>query len=124
MNFFHFHSFLVLVPLLIIISIDALHKDAQYFERPSEFWPERFADSGSKFEKDLYMPFGAGPRACIGERLGLLQSVAAVASILSKFTLSPSKSTVEKPTIDKNSIIAQNILGGLPLSLKHRNKID
>lgn len=58
-----------------------------------------------------------------GERLGIMQSLAGVATILSKFTLSPSRSSLRKPRIDPMSTIVQTVIGGLPLSLKRRKDI-
>lgn len=53
---------------IIIIPTDALHKSEIYFEKPEEFRPERFhPDNIGKIKNCVYMPFGEGPRACIGK---------------------------------------------------------
>ncbi|XP_018565132.1 cytochrome P450 6k1-like [Anoplophora glabripennis] len=49
----------------IVISLLGLHTDARYFPSPNEFIPERFLDK-AEANKNVYMPFGAGPRMCIG----------------------------------------------------------
>ncbi|XP_065205534.1 probable cytochrome P450 6a13 [Planococcus citri] len=55
----------------IIISINGLHMDEKYFDNPQEFRPERF--SGVEEEKSFtYLPFGDGPRYCIGSRFSKL----------------------------------------------------
>lgn len=51
----------------IIIPLQAIQNDEQYFDNPSEFRPERFEDVDAKMNTYSYMPFGAGPRACIGK---------------------------------------------------------
>lgn len=54
----------------VMIPLQALHQDPKYFENPSEFRPERF--DPNNFDTDnkyVYMPFGIGPRACIGESI-------------------------------------------------------
>lgn len=52
----------------VIISLQAMHNDPQYFENPEEFRPERFhPDEIESRNKFVYLPFGEGPRACIGE---------------------------------------------------------
>lgn len=52
----------------IIIPVQAIHNDEQYFDNPKEFRPERFLpDEVSKRHKYVYLPFGVGPRVCIGK---------------------------------------------------------
>lgn len=51
----------------IIVPIQAIQTDVKYFDNPTEFRPERFADMDTKRNNFSYMPFGAGPRACIGK---------------------------------------------------------
>ncbi|XP_063371832.1 cytochrome P450 6k1-like [Cydia amplana] len=49
----------------VYVSIYGLHEDPQYFEDPGTFDPSRF-DQGRGIS-EAYMPFGAGPRMCLGE---------------------------------------------------------
>lgn len=50
----------------ILISIMGLHYDSKYFEHPYDFVPERFRKGVETFNKDAYIPFGDGPKQCIG----------------------------------------------------------
>lgn len=50
----------------IVIPIQAIHNDEEYFEKPAEFRPERFSENVGEKHKYAYLPFGEGPRACIG----------------------------------------------------------
>ncbi|KAI5644049.1 cytochrome p450 domain-containing protein [Phthorimaea operculella] len=108
----------------IVIPSQALHMDPKYFENPEEFRPERFHPD--EFDKEamkfVYLPFGEGPRACIGERLGQMQSLAGLAAILSKFSVEPAPESVRHPVVDPKSGIVQNIAGGLPLIFRERVK--
>ncbi|CAG9792230.1 unnamed protein product [Diatraea saccharalis] len=107
----------------IIIPIQALHMDPKYWENPEEFRPERFhPDNFGATQKNVYFPFGEGPRNCIGSRLGLMQSMAGLAAILSMFTVEPAPETVRHPKIDPKSNIIQSIIGGLPLIFRERKK--
>ncbi|CAD0206777.1 unnamed protein product [Chrysodeixis includens] len=107
----------------IIIPIQSFHNDPKYFPEPEVFRPERFDpeefDSNNKY---IYMPFGEGPRACIGTRLGLMQSLAGLAAILSSFTVEPAPETKRIPTVDPASSVVQSISGGLPLMFHQRKK--
>lgn len=46
--------------------IYALHHDEKYFPNPEVLDPERFAE-GKQIPKGAYLPFGDGPRICIGK---------------------------------------------------------
>ncbi|KAI5646475.1 cytochrome p450 domain-containing protein [Phthorimaea operculella] len=108
----------------IVIPVDGLHHDPQYFEEPEKFYPERFDPKNvESIKKYTYLPFGEGPRACIGERLGIMQSTAGLAAVLSRYTVVPSQSTVKELKIDPTSTIAQKVLGGVPLQLVARKKL-
>ncbi|KOB64674.1 Cytochrome CYP6AB14, partial [Operophtera brumata] len=95
----------------IFISLQAMQNDPQYFSNPEEFRPERF--SPEEFDHDqnkfVYLPFGDGPRACIGARLGKMQSLAGLAAVLSQFSVTPAPNTLRKPTVDPKSGIVQVI---------------
>ncbi|XP_059047416.1 cytochrome P450 6B5-like [Achroia grisella] len=106
----------------IIIPVNGLHNDPKYFEKPHEFRPKRFiSEEFGKTNKYAYLPFGAGPRACTGERLGVMQSLAGLAAILSKFTVVPAPESKEHPETDHTANFVQAIKGGLPLLFKERN---
>lgn len=53
---------------LVWVSMLGLHKDAKYFPDPEKFDPERFnEEQKSKRPSFVYLPFGEGPRSCIGK---------------------------------------------------------
>lgn len=61
----------VLIPAL------ALQRDERYYPNPNEFNPDRFSVenlSGTTFVDRPYVPFGEGPRICIGLRMGKMQT--------------------------------------------------
>lgn len=72
----------------LIISCFGLHRDPDIFEDPLAFKPERFLESSTgqgKSDGLFYLPFGDGPRICIGMRMGKLTSKLALFLLLSKF---------------------------------------
>ncbi|CAH2107766.1 unnamed protein product [Euphydryas editha] len=107
----------------VFIPLQAMHNDPKYFDNPNEFRPERFdpANFDGK-NKYVYLPFGDGPRACIGARLGLMQSLAGLAAILARFSVRPAPSTIRHPLINPNSRFVQAVKGGLPLLFIERKQ--
>ncbi|PNY23763.1 sterigmatocystin biosynthesis P450 monooxygenase [Tolypocladium capitatum] len=62
----------------------SMHRDPVIFPRPDEFIPTRWA-SPTKLMKDSFMPFGRGPRVCIGMHLALIELRLAVARFFLAF---------------------------------------
>ncbi|MBL0936766.1 MAG: cytochrome P450 [Rhizobiaceae bacterium] len=75
----------------IFISQWVLHRDGRYFENPLAFEPARWI--GGALEKRLprfaYMPFGGGPRICIGNRFAMIEAVMALATLAQILTTTP-----------------------------------
>ncbi|CAG9764663.1 unnamed protein product [Ceutorhynchus assimilis] len=75
---------------MVHISAWGLHTDPEYFPNPQKFDPERFTVENRRNIKEFtYLPFGEGPRMCLGLRFGLMQSKVGLVSLLKnyKFTL-------------------------------------
>ncbi|XP_030035702.2 cytochrome P450 6B5 [Manduca sexta] len=107
----------------VFIPTQAIHLDPKYYDNPLEFRPERFSPEASKDRhRFVFMPFGEGPRKCPGNRLGQLQSMAGLASLLRSYNVEPSAATKREHTFKKSSFLIQIIEGGLPLRLTRRNK--
>ncbi|XP_058462595.1 cytochrome P450 9e2-like [Malaya genurostris] len=63
----------------ISIPIHGLHRDSRYFPDPERFDPERFNDRNKVcINMGAYLPFGVGPRNCIGSRFALMEVKAIV----------------------------------------------
>lgn len=53
----------------ITVPIESIHKDQSYYEKPEVFNPNRFSDDDAEKRPEFaYMPFGVGPRKCIGKK--------------------------------------------------------
>jgi len=93
---------------LIWINIVGLHHDPENFERPMVFDPERFSDENkANIKQFTYLPFGVGPRICIGLRFALIQAKVILFNLLSNFKIEASEKTVLPITLDRKSFILQ-----------------
>jgi cytochrome P450 len=69
----------------VLMSIYAIHRHAKRWERPHEFDPARFAPANeASIPRYQYMPFGAGPRICIGMPFAMIEATAILATLLQR----------------------------------------
>ncbi|XP_037713971.1 probable cytochrome P450 9h1 [Drosophila subpulchrella] len=74
------------------IPIFSLHRDPDNYEDPESFNPERFAED-QKVESRVFLPFGVGPRNCIGNRMALMEIKSIVYQLVLNFKLLPAEKT-------------------------------
>lgn len=68
----------------VLISIIAMHKHPDLWEKPLEFIPDRFLTPNEATRK-YYYPFGAGPRMCIGNHFALMEIMLILAKMIHNF---------------------------------------
>ncbi|XP_033225548.1 cytochrome P450 9e2-like [Belonocnema kinseyi] len=79
---------------VIAISAHGLHKDPKYWPDPEQFDPDRFSEERKHdLHKFAFLPFGAGPRMCVGMRLAMLMMKMAMTTILRNYSLEISPKT-------------------------------
>jgi cytochrome P450 len=72
---------------LIVISPYVLHRHRLLWDRPDAFDPQRFLGSGAAaIDRFAYLPFGAGPRKCIGTTFALQEATLVLAMIVKRFS--------------------------------------
>ncbi|XP_035706595.1 cytochrome P450 9e2 isoform X2 [Folsomia candida] len=100
----------------LIIPIYGLHHDADYFPEPEKFDPERFsAENKAKINQYAYLPFGGGPRNCIGMRFALAEVKVAISHLVHNFRIEPSKKTLIPMKFSKSNSLKPQ--GGMFLGL-------
>lgn len=78
--------------MIVGIPIYAMHRDPKFFPEPEKFIPDRFTAEGR--EKQIpysYLPFGAGPRNCLGMRFALMELKVCLVHVFSTFHVQLSK---------------------------------
>lgn len=73
--------------LALMIPILLLHQRADLYENPAEFRPERFL--GDHLDPLEWLPFGGGPRRCVGAYLAELEMTIVLRELLTRYTIRP-----------------------------------
>lgn len=102
------------------IPIFALHRDARNFPEPEKFDPDRFSEENKhKIVSGTFVPFGIGPRNCIGSRFALLEIKAIVYYLIKNFSIVPNEMT-QIPVKLANSAINMRTERGIHLDFNIR----
>ena len=104
---------------LVIVSQWVLHRHRSLWDNPDCFDPRRFLPgSREKIDRFAYLPFGAGPRVCIGASFSLQEAAIILAHIMRSFSLEVPKNHAVMPV----QTITLRPKGGLPMILRRREK--
>uniref|UniRef100_A0A182S7B3 Uncharacterized protein n=1 Tax=Anopheles maculatus TaxID=74869 RepID=A0A182S7B3_9DIPT len=88
----------------IFIPVVGLHFDPKYYPNPERFDPERFSEENRKnIQTGTYLPFGAGPRNCIGSRFALMEAKVVLYYLLLHFRVIPYSKTQIPLKLKKSS---------------------
>jgi cytochrome P450 len=82
----------------VILPIYALHRHRKLWQNPDAFDPARFADPRA-VPRFHYLPFGDGPRVCIGASFALQEAVIILSTLLARFRFSPVPGREPKPVM-------------------------
>ncbi|XP_026981691.1 cytochrome P450 3A29-like [Sagmatias obliquidens] len=88
------HGVLIPKGTVVMVPLFTIHRDPEHWPEPEEFRPERFSKENKESRNPYtYMPFGTGPRNCIGMRLGIMNMKLAVIKVLQNLSFKPCKET-------------------------------
>lgn len=73
----------------LIISAVAMHRLPEYYPEPDAFRPDRWAADRPQPPKYAYLPFGAGPRVCLGNLFAMMEAQVILATMAQHVRLSP-----------------------------------
>jgi cytochrome P450 len=100
---------------LVIVSPWTLHRRDSVWAEPLAFHPERFA-AGRTVPREAYLPFGAGPRLCIGREVALAEAVVVLARVAQRWSVEPADAGDVRP----QALVTLRPRGGLRLRLSRR----
>ena len=94
-----------------------LHRHEALWERPDEFDPERFSpERRGERHRYQYLPFGGGPRRCVGARFATVEALAILAHWLSRWRFAP----LPGREVRVSGLVTLRPAGGLPLEVSRR----
>ncbi|XP_002731619.1 cytochrome P450 3A24-like [Saccoglossus kowalevskii] len=105
--------------MTVSVSPYVIHHDPDNYPDPEKFIPERFSkEQKEKRHPYAWIPFGAGPRNCIGMRFALMELKMGLVRVLQKFTFEPCAETEIPPVLGKGIFLTPP--NGIKLSVKLR----
>ena len=81
----------------LFFPVYSLHRNTQLWDAPDQYRPERFL--GSPPPRGQYIPFGAGPRICIGAQYAETEIMILMASVLRRITFALSNTALPEPVL-------------------------
>ena len=94
-----------------------IHRHRRLWDEPDAFDPDRFAqDRSSKRHRFQYLPFGVGPRTCVGARFAMAEALTILAIWLVRWRFAPVAGRQVRPT----GMVTLRQEGGLPLIVSRR----
>ncbi|XP_054722245.1 cytochrome P450 3A19-like [Uloborus diversus] len=105
--------------VIINIPVYSMHFDPEFFPEPEKFKPERFLERSHP--QYAYLPFGAGPRNCLGMRFALMQIKMCMSNILRHYRFRLADNT--KVPIEFNIGSVFLTVNELPLKIEKRNDL-
>jgi len=99
---------------IVAISSWVLHRDPDFWKDPQTFDPERFtADECAKRHKYSYIPFGAGPRQCIGTQFARVELLTVLSTLLRNYRFELSGGSQQK--IEPHPLVTLRPRGRVPM---------
>jgi cytochrome P450 len=97
---------------LVFVNIAGIHRKPDLFPNPDAFDPDRFANDAEKtWPRHAYMPFGAGPRICIGNHFALMEAHITLATLLQRVRVD----MLSNAPVKTETLITLRPKGGLPM---------
>ncbi|XP_067117298.1 cytochrome P450 17A2 [Osmerus mordax] len=101
----------------VLVNMWAIHHDPHLWDQPEHFRPERFLDDqGQRSVPSCFLPFGAGPRVCVGESLARMELFLFLANLLQRFSFSPAPGVSLPDLQGKLGVVLQPIRYTLTVS--------
>jgi cytochrome P450 len=107
-------GFTVPAKSIVSVCINSIHKNKDYWVNPEGFDPDRFNPENSGGRHGFsYLPFGGGPRICIGNHFAMMEATLILASIVHNYDLN----LTSLANVAKNPLVTLRPKNGIEMSL-------
>lgn len=94
--------------MIVNINVQGIHRDPQYYPNPDKFDPERFMpENRDKLTPYTYLPFGLGPRNCVGMRFAIMEAKCVAVQLIKKFKFVATRNTKTELKFPKFAFLIQ-----------------
>lgn len=101
----------------VSVAVYPMHRRADLWPEPDGFDPARFAPAAGERHRFAYLPFGGGPRICIGMGLAMMEATVILAALVQALRFQPAAGPRVRP-VQK---VTLRPAGGMPLTLSARH---
>lgn len=102
---------------ILLISVLGIHRDPEIYPEPERFDPDRFTkENVAARHPYAWIPFGKGPRECIGMRFGMMQMRMGLATLIQNFNIKPTRNTPRRLEFVKDAPLLAPV-GDMSLNL-------
>jgi cytochrome P450 len=104
---------------VVLLFIYGAHHHPDFWTNPEQFNPDRFGENGDvRGAKEAFLPFGGGPRLCIGNNFAMMEMQLALIHLIRHYRFVPTSPNT--PAVEP--LITLKPLGGMPMKLERRLK--
>lgn len=104
---------------MVFISPAVMHRLPEYFPEPDVFNPDRWDTIDERALRFVYIPFGGGPRVCIGEHFSMMEAMTLLSMIYQRFDLQYAGKAPEGAMLSATMVPRQ----GMPMCFSKRIRI-
>ena len=100
----------------VLFSGQRLHNDPRWWSAPAQFNPGRFL--GGEVNMNAFIPFGLGPRRCLGAQMAYMVGVSTLASAFQRYSFQPPPGWIPEPRFTISTVVK----GGVPMTISSRSR--
>jgi len=109
--------------MIVIFDVQSVHHNPEYYPEPEKWIPDRFMpENRDQLTPYTYMPFGLGPRNCVGMRFALMEAKTAIAYLVHKYKFIRTNNTTVPLKYKKFEFLLNT--GDKCVGIELRDKLD